>query len=314
MPMDFMTCSSNAWSNMADRPSIVVIGSVNLDIVASAERLPVAGETVTGAELGQFPGGKGANQALAAKRLGAAVSLVAAVGDDANAALALALLREEAVDLSACSILPGKPTGVALIAVSAGGENQIVVAPGANRLLSVAMETLPKASALIGQLEVPVSTLHAVVGAFDGFVCLNLAPAIDVPDSLIELADLIVVNQTEAEYYGRRVSAADTLVALTLGAEGAELYRAGKLLARASAPAVAAVDTTGAGDSFTAALTIALVEGQEPDQALRFACAAGASAVTKAGAQPSLPFRHEVAALLQDPARRPTNKDGPNFP
>ena len=283
---------------MTDRPSIVVIGSVNLDIVASAERLPVAGETVTGAELGQFPGGKGANQALAAKRLGADVSLVAAVGDDANADLALALLREGEVDLSACCTKPGTPTGVALIAVSASGENQIVVAPGANRLLTVAAGSVPKASALIGQLEVPVTTLATVTAAFDGFVCLNLAPAIDVPDSLIARADLIVVNQTEADFFGGRVSGADALVALTLGAGGAELYRCGRLLARTSAAAVDAVDTTGAGDTFTAALTIALVEGQDPDQALRFACAAGTAAVTKAGAQPSLPFRHEVEALM----------------
>ena len=284
---------------MADRPSIVVVGSVNLDIVASAERLPVAGETVTGAELGQFPGGKGANQALAAKRLGADVALVAAVGDDASADLALALLRKGTVELSACRTITGASTGVALIVVSASGENQIVVAPGANRLLTIDVESVPRARALIGQLEIPVATLAAVAGAFDGFVCLNLAPALDVPDSLIASADLIVVNQTEAGYYGQRVMGADALVALTLGAGGAELYRGGQLLARASAPEVEAEDTTGAGDTFTAALTVALLEGRAPDQALRFACAAGAAAVTKAGAQPSLPFRHEVEALLR---------------
>jgi ribokinase len=293
-----MTSSSSASNDMADRPSIVVIGSVNLDIVASAERLPVAGETVTGAELGQFPGGKGANQALAARRLGADVSLVAAVGDDANAELALALLREGQVDLSACRTLSGTPTGVALIAVSASGENQIVVAPGANRLLTVETECVPQARALIGQLEVPVPTLAAVAGAFEGFVCLNLAPAVDVPESLIASADLIVVNQTEADFYGSKISDSGALVARTLGASGAELYRDGKLLASAASPIVDALDSTGAGDTFTAALTIALVENHDLEAALHFACAAGAAAVTKAGAQPSLPFRHEVEALM----------------
>ena len=134
---------------MAEAPSIVVVGSVNLDIVATAERLPKAGETVTGAEIDRFPGGKGANQALAARRLGARVSLVAAVGDDANAHEALELLRREGVDLSYCHVESDAATGVALIAVSASGENQIVVAPGANRLL--APDTLtPPAMALIG--------------------------------------------------------------------------------------------------------------------------------------------------------------------
>lgn len=283
---------------MAERPSIVVIGSVNLDIVASAERLPVAGETVTGAELGQFPGGKGANQALAARRLGADVSLVAAVGDDPNADLALAMLREGGVDLSACQAIPGESTGVALIAVSASGENQIVVAPGANRLLSVDPGSIPKAQALIGQLEVPIPILAAAAASFDGFVSLNLAPAMDVPESLIGCADLIIVNETEADYYGELVAGGTALVARTHGSRGAELYRGGALLASASAPAVDAVDTTGAGDTFTAALTIALVEGREPEAALRFACAAGAAAVTKAGAQPSMPFREAVEALM----------------
>jgi ribokinase len=284
---------------MADYPSIVVIGSVNLDIVATAKRLPVAGETVSGAELGQFPGGKGANQALAARRLGAEVSLVACVGDDANAELALALLRKEGVDLTGCRAEAGSSTGVALIAVSSSGENQIVVAPGANRQLTVEAGSLPDVGAMIGQLEVPVETLDAAANAFDGFVCLNLAPAIDVPDSLVSCADLIVVNETESDFYGSQVSGADALLARTLGARGAELYRGSHLIARATSPVVEAVDTTGAGDTFTAALTVALVENRQPEDALRFACAAGAAATTRAGAQPSLPTRDEVEALLR---------------
>lgn len=282
---------------MVEAPSIVVVGSVNLDIVATAERLPKAGETITGAEIDRFPGGKGANQALAARRLGARVSLVAAVGDDANADEALELLRQDGVDLSYCRVESDAATGVALIAVSAGGENQIVVAPGANRLL--ATDTLtPPAMALIGQLEVPVETLLEKVTEFAGFVCLNLAPAMDVPAALIERADLLVVNETEAEFYGPSLFAVKALVARTLGERGAELYRDGACIARVGVPAVKPLDTTGAGDTFTAALTLALIEGQIAEDALRFACAAGAAATTKAGAQPSLPTRAEVEALL----------------
>jgi ribokinase len=138
--------------------SVAVVGSVNLDLVASVQRLPVPGETVTGAELSRFPGGKGANQALAARRLGAEVSLVACVGDDAEADEALALLKDGGVDLGFCARVPGVTTGTALIAVAPGGENHIVVAPGANRLLAPESLRLPKADALVCQLEGCTST------------------------------------------------------------------------------------------------------------------------------------------------------------
>lgn len=283
---------------MARPPSIVVVGSVNLDIVARAERLPVPGETVTGATLERFPGGKGANQALAAKRLGANVSLVACVGDDPEARAALSLLRNGDVDLTACVTHPTAPTGVALISVAANGENQIVVAPGANRKLSQDNVALPAADALICQLEVPVDVLLHVAGNFGGLFCVNLAPAMAVPASLIRRADLIVVNETEAHFYGDALDGADAMIARTTGAGGAELLQGGKVLARAAAPRVDAVDATGAGDAFTAALAVALIENQPVQQALEFACAAGAASVTKAGAQPSLPTRAEVEKLL----------------
>jgi ribokinase len=283
---------------MAANPSIVVVGSVNLDLAASVTRLPVAGETVTGAELNRFPGGKGANQALAAKRLGADVSIVARVGDDAAADEALALLQAGDVDLSACGRDADAPTGIALIAVAPSGENQIVVAPGANRSLRPEMLDLPAADALICQLEVPVDTLIHAAKIFEGFFCINLAPALDVPLDLIKRADLVVVNETEAAYFGDALSGRDGLLATTYGPEGAVLKKGNETLAEAKPPTVDAVDTTGAGDTFTAALTVAIVEGQEPEAALRFACAAGAAAATKAGAQPSLPFRKDVEALL----------------
>lgn len=283
---------------MPDSPSIVVVGSVNLDIVATAERLPVAGETVTGAEINRFPGGKGANQALAARRLGASASLIACVGDDAEADLALELLRNGEVELWSTVTHPSAPTGIGLICVAADGENHIVVAPGANRELGMEGIEIGAADALICQLEVPLTTIERAIDSFDGFICVNLAPATEVPDSIINNADLIVVNETEAAFYGDRLAATKALVARTLGADGAELSRDGTVVARAGSPVIDAVDTTGAGDTFTAALTVALVEGQAAEDALRFACAAGAAAATKAGAQPSLPFRDEVEELM----------------
>jgi ribokinase len=276
-------------------PTVAVIGSVNLDIVAQAARLPAPGETVTGAELHRFPGGKGANQALAAQRLGADVSLVARVGDDAAADEALALLREGGVDLSACVAVPGVATGTALIAVAPSGENQIVVAPGANRYLLPDQFEVPTTDAVICQLEVPVETVVSMAKAYKGFFCVNLAPAMEIDVAVLQRADLVVVNETESDWYGASLSACAGLVATTRGARMASLERDGKVIAEARPPATEAIDATGAGDTFTAALTVALVEGQAPEEALRFACAAGAVAVTKMGAQPSLPMRSEVA-------------------
>lgn len=278
---------------------VTVVGSVNLDLVATAAHLPAPGETVTGATLARHPGGKGANQALAAQRLGAQVRLVGRVGADPMADEALALLKAGGVDLDACAVDPFQPTGVALIAVSAGGENQIVVAPGANAAFAPELLAAPVEGALICQLELPVETVAKAVAQAGGFVCVNLAPAFDVPDSIFTRADLIVVNEGEAAFYGPRLHEAPGRVAVTLGARGARLYRGGKLLAEASAPAVEAVDTTGAGDCFVAALTLALMEGRRSADALAFACTAGALAVTRAGAQPSLPTRAEVEARMK---------------
>jgi ribokinase len=280
-------------------PLITVVGSVNLDLVATAHHLPAPGETVTGATLARHPGGKGANQALAARRLGAQVRLVSRVGADAMADEALALLKAEGVDLSAVAADPLAPTGVALIAVSADGENQIVVAPGANAAFAPGLLGDPAEGALICQLELPVETVARAVAQAQGFVCVNLAPACDVPDALLQRADLIVVNEGEAAFYGPRLHEAAGRVAVTFGARGARLYRSGKLLAEAAPPSVDVVDTTGAGDCFVAALTIALLEQRRSADALAFACAASALAVTRPGAQPSLPTRAEVDAKLR---------------
>ena len=279
-------------------PIISVVGSVNLDFVATAAKLPAPGETVTDATLARYPGGKGANQALAAQRLGAHVHLLARVGGDGLADEALVLLRQEGVDLARCVADAEAATGVALIAVSADGENQIIVAPGANAAFLPERLSGGVDGALICQLELPVATVAAAVEQAAGFVCVNLAPARKVPDMVLQRADLIVVNEGEAAFYGDQLHTGGGLVAITLGARGAELYRRGVKLTAATAPKVKVVDATGAGDCFVAALTVALVEGQSHARALAFACAAGSLAATRAGAQPSLPTRADVEALL----------------
>ena len=264
---------------------IVVVGSVNLDLSAMVARLPAPGETITGATLSRFPGGKGANQALAARRLGTNVRLVACVAGG--------------VDLSGVQVLGESQTGVALICVDPSGENQIVVAPGANAAMDFAAVDAGAADALICQLEVPADVIARVANEFQGFFCANLAPAKEIDARVLQRADLVIVNETEAAWYGDTLEACAGLVATTYGSRGASLRKDGALIAEAEPPAVTAVDTVGAGDAFTAALTVALVEGAVPVEALRFACAAGAAAATRAGAQPSLPTRKEVEALLR---------------
>ncbi len=277
---------------------ITVVGSINLDIVASAPHLPAPGETVTGATLARHPGGKGANQALAARRLGAEVALIGRVGDDEMAGAAVALMRSAGVDLADVATDAAAPTGVALIAVDPSGENQIVVAAGANH--RVTPEQLPARieGPLIAQLELPIETVEAAVGRATDFVCVNLAPAAPVSEALLRRADLIVVNETEAAFYGDALHAGGGRVVVTRGARGATLYQRGVETARATPPQVEAVDATGAGDAFVGAVVVALLDGMAPQEALAFACAAGALAATRPGAQPSLGTRSEVEALL----------------
>ncbi len=278
---------------------ITVVGSINVDMVATAPSLPRAGETVTGAVLARHPGGKGANQALAARRLGADVALIGAVGEGPLSDEALVLLEEAGVDLTGVGSADGTPTGVALIAVDPSGENQIVVASGANG--QVRPEHLPARidDPLIVQLELPVDTVEAAVGRATGFVCANLAPARPVSEALLRRCDLIVVNETEAEFYGDALHSGGGQVVITRGAAGASLYKRGAVVAEVGAPLVEAVDATGAGDAFVGAITVAFLEGQPVDAALRFSCAAGALAATVQGAQPSLPTREQVEALLK---------------
>jgi len=275
-----------------EAPSIAVVGSINLDLVARCERLPRPGETLTGATFARVPGGKGANQALAAARLGAGVALVGSVGSDPFAEEALALLAEGGVDLGAVRRVE-HPTGVALIVVGEDGENQIVVAPGANADAE-AGDGLEKAEAVLCQLEIPVATV-AEAARRARFTCLNAAPARVLPDGLLGDVDLLVVNRYEQEAVGRF----DGLTALTLGSEGAVLLEDGREIARAVPPDVEAVDGTAAGDAFTACLLVSLLEGRSREEALTRACVAGALAASRPGAQPSLPTAAEVDGILR---------------
>jgi ribokinase len=264
-------------------PQLTVVGSINLDLVARVERLPRAGETLSGATLDRIPGGKGANQAVAAARLGAAVRMVGCVGRDANAPDALRGLRDAGVELALRDV--ETPTGVAIILVGDDGENQIVVIPGANAEVG----KFASPGNVLCQLEIPDSALHEARRQAD-WLCVNAAPA----RPLAVEADLVVANRYEAELIGDQ-----PLLAVTLGEEGAALLEHGHEVARAAPPHVDAVDGTAAGDAFTACLVVSLLEGREREEALRRACAAGAVAASRYGAQPSLPTADEVDAILR---------------
>jgi len=283
---------------MSNNISIAIIGSINLDIVANVKNFPQPGETITNAVVNRFPGGKGANQALAAHRLGASVYMVGRVGKDPAADEALKTLREEGVDLTYCKPLEGYPTGLAMIVVTEAGENQIVVAPGANAAFDPEHLDVPHTDASIAQLEVPIDTILKAARASDSFFCLNAAPAKPVPHELLEHVDLLVVNEIEAQTLGKELDIYHGLLAHTYGSKGAVLSRNGKQVAEAKPPTVNVVDTTGAGDAFTAALTVALVSGVEPQAALEHACVVGALTTTKMGAQSS-PTAADITSRIE---------------
>ena len=272
---------------MAGTPRITVVGSANIDLVARCERLPRPGETVTDASLGRYAGGKGANQAVAAARLGATVRFVGRIGSDD---LVLRSLVAEGIDVSGVQRDDGE-SGMALILVAANGENVIVVAPGANRRLTAGEVPVGEADAVMCQQEIPREAL-AMAARGARFFCLNAAPA----RGPLELSpDLLIVNRYEYDVVGPYAG----LVALTLGPEGAVLLEGGSEVARAHPPRVEVIDGTAAGDAFSAALVVGLLEGRDRAAALERACAAGALAASRAGAQPSLPTAAEVDAVLQ---------------
>ena len=304
---------------MRDRgPEIVVVGSANLDLVVSVRHHPAPGETVLGGDLQRIPGGKGANQATAASRLGRRTAFVGAVGaDDAGHALQQSL-TSAGVDTSHLVVAPDVPTGTALIAVADDGDNTIVVSPGANRtvdrdLIATAQPLISATPVLLLQLEIPGEAVTAAAEAATGMVVCNPAPAParPLPASLLEAVDVLVPNETELTALTRSdptsslddlAAAAATLgmpaVVVTLGALGALLVTPDHQQ-RFPAPVIEPVDTTAAGDSFCAALADHLVEdpGDLPG-AVEWAVRVGAATTLRRGAAPSLPTRDEVEHRL----------------
>ncbi|MFE4664015.1 ribokinase [Streptomyces sp. NPDC056716] len=295
---------------------LLVVGSANADLVVQVARRPGAGETVLGSDLVVHPGGKGANQAVAAARLGARTALLARVGDDGHGRLLLEAQRAAGVDTVGV-LVGGAPTGVALITVDPSGDNSIVVSPGANgRLLPQdvrAAGSLFHASRVVSaQLEIPLETVVEVVRTLapgSRFV-LNPSPPRALPGEVLAACDPLIVNEHEARVILGDACVSDSpadwarlllakgprSVVVTLGAEGA-LVATGEGVAPVASVKVDAVDTTGAGDAFTAALAWRLGQGESLVEAASYAARVGAAAVTKAGAQESYPTAEEVAGL-----------------
>ncbi len=261
-----------------------MVGSVNIDLVVTSPRLPSPGETVTGGVFRTSPGGKGANQALAAKRQGASVTLIAAVGADPFAEQALELLRREGVDLSRV-VEVDEPTGVALIVVDGDGENQIAVASGANHSLEPSHVDASGFDAVLCQLEIRNDTLVEAAGQASGLFCLNAAPARAVPEPVLARADVVIANETERDRLRDQLSGFEGLLVVTRGADGAEAFRRGSRVATARSPHVDAVDAVGAGDAFCGTFVVEMARGLGEVRALTRACEAGAIAATRPGAQ-----------------------------
>lgn len=306
---------------MNKHPSVVVVGSYNIDLVARTPRMPVKGETIIGAQLYTGPGGKGANQAVAAARLRADVSMVVKIGTDDFGDQAKANLEKEGIRPDFVLRTGKAHTGAALIFVDADGENMIVVASGANELLtpsdvSEAHEAIEGADVLLVQLEVPLESVQRAMWlahCADVKVLLNPAPGQPLDGELLSLVDVLTPNETEAQIITglpvRNLQEAETAarqlldngvgtVVLTLGAKGA-LVVAHDGTHHVPGQPVEVVDTTGAGDAFNGALAVALAEGRALVEAVAFANAAAALQVTKVGAAPAMPYRDEVEALMR---------------
>ncbi|THJ65796.1 ribokinase [Arthrobacter echini] len=299
---------------------IVVVGSINADLVVTLERHPQPGETVSGRSLTVLPGGKGANQAVGAALLGGDVTMVGAVGSDDYADTALSTLRSAGVDLRSVRTVPGS-TGIAVVEVSDDGENTIVVLPGANAEVTPAQvdattETIAGAAVVVVQGELPAGTTTAAMRLASGRVILNLAPVILLDRDALLRADPLVVNEHEGalvlaqlggpeatDHHGvvealRKCGLAS--VVMTLGGAGA-LVSDGGPIAMVPAPRVDVVDTTGAGDAFVGALAARLAAGAALEDAVRFAVQVGSYAVQQPGAQPSYPgLDDELPALPEE--------------
>ncbi|MEW6547442.1 MAG: ribokinase [Bacillota bacterium] len=304
------------------KADIVVIGSLNVDLVVRTARRPAPGETVSGDEFRMIPGGKGANQAVAAARLGGKVAMLGRVGDDPFGQSLVGSLRAAGVHTDGVLRTPGVPTGTALIIVEHSGQNSIVVVAGANGLLSpadveTAAEVIASARVLMLQLEIPLDTVRKAVELAHNrrvTVLLDPAPARPLPPELLRQVDIITPNESEAAVLtGRQVTdlksaklaASDLLrqganrVLIKLGPRGALLAEGNRFEHCRGFP-VEAVDTTAAGDAFAGGLAVALVEGKDLSNAVTFANAVGALSVTRFGAQTSMPSRPEVEQFLRE--------------
>lgn len=266
-------------------PAVTVVGSINLDLIATAERLPTAGETIGGAVLSEQPGGKGANQAAAAARLGGSARMVGAVGSDAQGQRMLDALVGAGVGTADVAVLPGA-TGTALIVVDRDGENQIVVCPGANSHLSLDGVEFGPEETVLCQLEVGLPVVLEAARKTPGYFVLNAAPAMDLPAELLERCDLVIVNESEYALIPALESA--KLVAVTFGGDGSAMFQHGRKVAEAPSAAVMVANTVGAGDAFCAALVLALRQGLDYARALTVANAVGGDAVADPSSQPDL--------------------------
>ncbi|MBJ8346817.1 ribokinase [Antrihabitans sp. YC2-6] len=283
-------------------PKITVLGSANMDLVTTTERLPMPGETVLGATFATIPGGKGLNQAIAVARAGGEVEFIGAVGDDTFALELRETLVLNDVGTELLREVEG-PSGVAMITVNRSGENSIIVVADANasllELTEQELEAIADADTLVCQLEIPLETVLVGVKharAHGTAVLLNPSPVQELPPELLTCVDVLVLNHLEAEQLGKDVLASVPHVITTLGPAGVS-YRGpdGEQLAAESVP-VEAVDTTGAGDAFVGALAVAWSRG--PEHALMWACAAGALATTVPGASTSMPTAEQIEAAL----------------
>jgi ribokinase len=301
---------------------IVVVGSINLDLVARATTIPRPGETLIGDSFRTFHGGKGANQAVAAARLGHPVTMLGNVGDDSFGDELRSALRESGVSVEAIGTTPGA-SGVALILISSTGQNSIVVVPGANGLLSPSQlenhaSVLQGAGILLAQLEIPLESVEFLAEFAERHAIpflLDPAPARDLPASLLRRVTWLTPNETEADTLlnatnlsaENPIEAANALAAkgprniiLKLGARGCVLRTEGQSPESIPAFTVNSVDSTAAGDAFAGGFAVALMRGSTPQEAVRFASAVAAISVTRHGAQPSMPTNTEVLAFLSE--------------
>lgn len=278
---------------------VVVVGSLNLDLVVRAPRRPDGGETVSGSGYAEYAGGKGLNQAVAAARSGASVAIVGNVGADAAGDDLRSIVRSEGIDDRYLVQLEGHPTGRALITVDDAGENSIIVVAGSNAQPPVT--ELPTGRVVLAQLE---TTVAGVVAAFTdaresgSITMLNPAPAVALTEPLLDLCDVLVPNEHEVDLLGGRLHVASRVehLVITLGAAGADHVHAGTTQ-HIEAFEVDAIDTTGAGDAFCGSLASRIAAGESMEDALRYASAAGALATTRAGAVPSQPLLDDIRRL-----------------